>query len=72
MSVESARDFWQRVKSDKDFAAGLAAATDDQERRKLAVAAGYDFTSEELDEVRSRLTDAEVAAVAGGSEADYY
>jgi predicted ribosomally synthesized peptide with nif11-like leader len=72
MSVESAQEFWERVKSDKEFAAALAEAPDDQGRRTLATEAGYDFTSDELDAVRSRLTDAEIAAVAGGSEADYY
>jgi len=72
MSVESAQQFWERVKSDKEFAASLAAAKDDQERHGVATAAGYDFTSDELDQVRSQLTDAELEAVAGGSEADYY
>ncbi len=74
MSIESAREFYERVATDKAFKEQLQNATSDDERRASIRAAGYDFTPEEwevvidqLTEINDReLSEAELETVAGG------
>jgi len=48
MSTESAKAFWERVKTDEAFARRVAACKDAQARGELVKAEGYEFTNEEL------------------------
>ena len=59
MSIESARDFIERVKTDEEFAKRIAGAKSREERADIAKAEGFDFMPEEL-------SDEELDAVAGG------
>lgn len=66
MSVESANDFLERMKTDEDFAKQVIACPDNESRIKFVRAAGFDFTPEELRPLREALSDAELDAVVAG------
>jgi len=71
MSVESAKAFLERMKSDSAFRESVVGAQDDAERNKLVVEAGFEFTKEEIDQARSEfqgeLSDEDLRLVAGGT-----
>ena len=66
MSMESAQDFFARLKSDQELGVKLAMAADDAARLKIAQGAGFSFTLEELEAARDELDDATLDEVAGG------
>lgn len=66
MSIESAKAFIERVKTDKEFAEKLNACKDWEIVRHLITSEGFDFTREELKLTQIELTDDEIAAVVGG------
>jgi len=68
MSVESARDFIQKVKVDEDFRNQLNQLTDSQARLAFAKKAGFDFTADDIARAKEEqgLTDEELDGVAGG------
>lgn len=68
MSIESAKTFIEKVKNEEDFKKKLGALKDAEERFEFARAEGFDFTKEELAEVKEEegLTDEELDNVAGG------
>ena len=62
MSLENVQAFYERIAHDKEFLAELQATQTQEEGRKILVEAGYDFTTEELEEYTSQAlesTDAE-------------
>lgn len=65
MSVESAKAFIEKVKSDEEFAKKVMECKDADGRLALSKDAGFDFTTEEITEVGSELDDGELDAVAG-------
>ena len=68
MSVESAKKFLEKYKSDEAFAKSVNEAKSAEERNKIILGAGFDFTQAELNECRGgELSDADLDAVAGGS-----
>ena len=66
MSVESAKAFVEKVKTDETFAKRIADASSKKERAEIAKAEGFDFTREELKNLTSELLVDELDAVAGG------
>lgn len=66
MSIESATQFLEAVKTDKAFADRLAQTASIEERTRIVKDAGYSFTAAELSEVKGELTTEELDAVAGG------
>ncbi len=66
MSIESAKAFVERVKNDEDFKKELEGQASAEERMKFAKAQGFDFTTDEIREVRGSLSQEELDAVAGG------
>lgn len=66
MSIESAKAFIEKMKTDIDFAGKVAACADAQARMALVKAAGFDFTPEEIAGLSRELTDQEVDGVTGG------
>jgi predicted ribosomally synthesized peptide with nif11-like leader len=60
MSIESAKAFIERMKTDSEFASKLTACVDAQARMRLVEAAGFDFTAEEMDATKRELTDREL------------
>jgi predicted ribosomally synthesized peptide with nif11-like leader len=69
MSVEHAKAFFERMKSDADFQQQLVGAADDDARKAIAREAGYEFTETEIQSVVSEsgeLSEEELEAVSGG------
>lgn len=66
MSIESAKAFLQRMKTDREFATQLSELKNSAESRKFIQSAGYNFTDEELKACSAELTDDELDSVAGG------
>jgi len=72
MSVESAKEFYKRIKEDEEFAKKISDTQDNEERAKMVKEAGYDFTLEELngviqEETGKKLSDEELENIAGGA-----
>ncbi|CDX00147.1 Bacteriocin propeptide [Desulfitobacterium hafniense] len=67
MSIESAKAFMEKMKTDQDFAKKVMAAKDAEERRALVREDGFDFSTAELKELGGEMSDSELDAVAGGS-----
>ena len=68
MSLESAKAFIDRMKTDTQFAKKVAECTDDAARQALVQGAGYSFTPEEIRSVAGGLGDDVLAAVVGGTD----
>ncbi len=66
MSIESAKEFLERMKTDGNFAESVAKCSDGKARMAFVKNAGFDFTAEEINQVSSSLSDSELDQVAGG------
>ncbi|AGA70033.1 bacteriocin propeptide, TIGR03798 family [Desulfitobacterium dichloroeliminans LMG P-21439] len=66
MSIESAKAFMEKMKTDQDFAKKVMAAKDAEERRVLVKEDGFDFSPAELKDLGDEMSDSELDAVAGG------
>ena len=67
MSIESARAYFERMKTDEEFRNRVLNAETAEARLAIVQSEGFDFTKEEVDEVSSdELTDDELDMVAGG------
>ncbi len=74
MSIESAKAFMERVVNDADFRKKVGEIVTAEERMAFATAAGFDFTKEELETVRTKLqmTDEELERVSGSNSGCTY
>lgn len=68
MAVESAQLFLNRIVNDEDFKSNLEKCGSQEERREFARQAGYDFTSQELDQAKDALSDEDMEVVHGGRD----
>ncbi|MHB9094532.1 MAG: Nif11-like leader peptide family natural product precursor [Eubacteriales bacterium] len=66
MSIESAKAFLAKMKTDGEFAKKVTGCKDAAERRTLVKQAGFEFTNGEIKQVGGELSDSELDAVAGG------
>ncbi len=68
MSIESAKAFIEKVKTDEDFKNKLEQLENGQARLDFAKAQGFDFSADDIAKVREEqgLTDEELDGVAGG------
>jgi predicted ribosomally synthesized peptide with nif11-like leader len=75
MSIESAKDFYQRMTEDSNFRTPFESASTKEERQQLIRDAGYDFTTEEWQEAiteiqtadsNEELQEEDLEAIAGG------
>ncbi len=66
MSIDLAKAYLERIKTDEAFAKKVNSFEDKAARRDFVVQAGYTFTKEEIEEVGSELNEKELDAVAGG------
>ncbi len=77
MSVKSAKEFLEKVKSDDDFRKSLENAASDEARKALVKKRGFDFTKEELKEAAGtsggpqKISEEDLEAVAGGGAANW-
>lgn len=70
MSIESAKAFLEKWKTDEDFAKQVNECKDAASRKAFVNAAGFDFTKAEIDEATSQLSDEQLDSVAGGCGVD--
>ena len=66
MSIESAKAFLEKVQNDEDFRNSVGELATVKERTEYVKKAGFDFTKEEMEDVKSELSDDELKKVAGG------
>ena len=68
MSIESARAYVERMREDEEFRQRVEKATESEEKKKIILEAGLDFTQEELKQAAEEipLSDDELETVAGG------
>ena len=66
MSVDQARAFIEKMKSDGAFRDRIMAIEAVDARLAAARDAGFEFTEAEINEVKSELSDVELDRVAGG------
>ena len=71
MSIESAKAFLEKVKNDEDFRKSVRKIATAEERMEFVKGAGFDFTKEELNMVKSELSESELNMVAGGEDDIY-
>lgn len=67
MSIESAKLFIERMKTDENFAEKISLCKDEQDRSIVLKEEGFDFTALELSEAGTILSDDDLDGVAGGS-----
>ncbi|MBL7176202.1 MAG: Nif11-like leader peptide family natural product precursor [Desulfobacteraceae bacterium] len=68
MSLEQAKAFIEKMKSDEAFTKRIMAIEDSDARFQAIAEAGFDFTKEELEQVRQKLDEADLEQVSGGGE----
>ncbi len=56
MSIQSAKDFITQIESDRTLQDRLKAAADDEARRQVIQAAGFDFTREEFKQAVAEIS----------------
>ena len=66
MSIESAKAFLERMKTDEDFAKKVTACKDSDRRMAFIKGEGFDFTVAEISTVKGELSDEDLDLVAGG------
>jgi len=66
MSVESAKQFIEKMKTDEAFAQKVKECKDSEARMTFVKESGFDFTTEEVKGLQGELSDDELDAVAGG------
>ena len=73
MSLESAREFWERMKSDKTFRDQFEGASQKDDRLAILKEAGYYFRESDLQQVlkaeSGALNDEQLDEVSGGGNA---
>ncbi len=67
MSIESAKLFVERMKTDEDFAKAVTECKDAEARMTFVKTAGFDFTPTEIKTVNEELSDTDLDAIAGGA-----
>ncbi|MCP4290380.1 MAG: Nif11-like leader peptide family natural product precursor [bacterium] len=67
MSIDSATEFVERMKTDEDFRKEVGEKSSPEERMKFVKQSGFDFTKEELKTAREKLqlTDEELDTITG-------
>ncbi len=66
MSIEHAKEFVHRMKTDRDFARKVLCIESKQERLEFASSMGFHFTQEEIQGVKTSLSDEELDLISAG------
>jgi predicted ribosomally synthesized peptide with nif11-like leader len=67
MSIESAKAYLERIKSDPDFASKVSSLDSPEEKAALIKAEGFDLTGEEIGQLRGALSDDELGQISAGA-----
>jgi len=68
MSMESAKAFMERIKTDEDFRNKVNECKDQEARKAFVKQAGYGFTKDDLELAKAELIDDELSDVSGGDD----
>jgi predicted ribosomally synthesized peptide with nif11-like leader len=66
MSIEAAKAFIEKVKTDAELAKKVKEAEDADSKLQIAKQEGFEFTAQEAKQVQEELTDEDLDSVAGG------
>jgi predicted ribosomally synthesized peptide with nif11-like leader len=66
MSIESAKEFVKRMNADETFRKKVLECKDQNERKAFVEKEGFDFDGKEIKQVKSELSDDDLAKVVGG------
>ncbi len=66
MSIESAREFFERMNTDDDFRKELNEKSSTEDRMQFVEESGFVFSKEEFEQVKSELSDEELDNLSGG------
>ncbi len=66
MSIESAKAFLERIKSDEDFRNSVGKIATSEERMEYVKGAGFDFTKDEIAHLNEELSEEDLRSVSGG------
>jgi predicted ribosomally synthesized peptide with nif11-like leader len=67
MSMESAKAFMERMKTDEDFRKKVSEYKDAETRKDFVAKEGFDFTSDELKGAGMELSNEELSSISGAS-----
>ncbi len=67
MSVESVKQFIDRIKNDTAFRAEFSALSDDAARQHFLTEQGFKFTTQEMTQLADELGEADLDSVVGGT-----
>jgi len=66
MSLESAKAFTERVKTDEDFNRKVSECKSQEARMAFVKSEGFDFTPEDIEIANAEISDEELAGISGG------
>lgn len=66
MSIESAKAFIDRLKTDEDFRNRVTATKTVEDRKAMIEAEGFEFSTEDIEEGKNSLSEDDLAIVSGG------
>ncbi|MCP4934343.1 MAG: Nif11-like leader peptide family natural product precursor [bacterium] len=66
MSIESAKAFLEKMKTDENFRKECSGKPSHEEWIKFVKESGYDFSNEDIEQVKSDLSDDELEMIVGG------
>ncbi len=66
MTIESARAYLERTKSDESFRKACSDKSSPEEWMKHVRENGFDFSNDDMEQVKSELSDDELKAIGGG------
>ncbi len=69
MSIESAKAFIERMKTDEEFARQVSNQKDNETRMKFVLAEGFNCTGEEIKKATEDLSEVDLERVTGGFRA---
>jgi predicted ribosomally synthesized peptide with nif11-like leader len=72
MSIDSAKAFFERMKTDEDFRKKVTECKDNEARKAFAKKEGFDFSVEQLKAVTGELSEDALNSVVGGKWCDYH
>ncbi len=66
MSIESAKAFVDRMKTDEDFSKEVGEKSSPEDRMIFLKESGFDFSKEEFEQVKPELSDDDLESLSGG------
>ena len=67
MSIEAAKSFIERMKTDEDFRKKVSECKDNEVRKAFVEKEGYNFTEEDINALRVSLTDDDLQSISAGT-----